>query len=456
MTENDFVIELSGISKKYKLFNNKQERMKEALHPLKKKYHKEFYALTDIDLQVKRGEILGIVGMNGSGKSTLLKIIAGIIPPTSGDVTVHGNVVPLLELGAGFNPEFTGLENIYFYNSIIGYSRKQTDEILDEILDFAEIGDFIHQPIKTYSSGMKARLSFAVSVNINPDILIVDEILSVGDELFRRKSFAKIEEFFKAEKTILFVSHSEANINQLCSRAVMMNQGRIVLDGPSKFVTMNYSKFMFSNPTEKLSLLEEFKHMHGADISTWNNTSVETPDQPTEDFSSIPKKSSDQAYLIPNFTPKSTVFTYNGKLHVHDLKIETIDGVLVNALVQHDDYYFSYIVDYQEDAGHINYGIAFKTEQGVPLSWRIFPEKNKYLNKEAKAGDSVLVKWKFKCLFMPGTYFINTGIRRHGSMNELLLFRGADMFVFRVIGGDQKDMGGLFDAGISLSLSSAV
>jgi lipopolysaccharide transport system ATP-binding protein len=455
MIENDFVINLTGISKKYKLFNSKQERMKEALHPFKKRYHKEFYALNDIDLQVRKGEILGIVGMNGSGKSTLLKIVAGIIPPSSGEVNVIGNVVPLLELGAGFNPEFSGLENIYFYNSIIGYTHKQTDAIMDKILDFAEIGEFIHQPLKTYSSGMKARLSFAVSVNIHPDILIVDEILSVGDELFRRKSFSKIEEFFQAEKTILFVSHSEGNINQLCSRAIMLNQGRIVLEGAPKFVTMNYSKFMFSKPQERLSLLEDFKRLKETGNIGSEQVVMVDPDEQKEEFSAIPQKSLEQAYLIPNFIPKSTIFTCNANLKVHDLKIETLAGVQVNALVQHEEYCLSYVVDYLEDIGRVNYSIAFKTEQGVPLSWHIYPEKNKYLTREVKEGESINVKWNFKCLFMPGTYFINIGIRKEVDMNEMLLFRGADIFVFRVIGGDEKGKGGLFDAGISLSLSSA-
>jgi lipopolysaccharide transport system ATP-binding protein len=452
MTDKEVVIRLEGVSKKYRLFENKKDRLKEALHPFKKKYHKEFYALDDLSMQVRKGEILGVVGMNGSGKSTLLKLIAGIISPASGEIDVKGNVVPLLELGAGFNPEFTGLENIYFYNSILGYSRKQTDEILGNILDFAEIGEFIHQPLKTYSSGMKARLSFAVSVNINPDILIVDEVLSVGDELFRRKSFAKIEEFFKAKKTILFVSHSASNINELCSRAIMLDHGRIVLEGTPKFVTMNYTKFLFSKPQERMLLLEKFKvtreiESSGSDLEPENNIFQEK-----DDFSTLPQTSLEKAYLIPNFTPKSTVLTYNAKLKVHNIKIDTLTGEEVNALVQHDEYYFTYTVDFMEYAGHINFGIAFRTEKGLLITSRHFPEKNKYLVREVMNGESIIVKWKFKCLFNPGTYFINANIWREINGNEQLLFRGADLFVFRVQGGMLKDRGGFFDAGISLSL----
>jgi lipopolysaccharide transport system ATP-binding protein len=457
MNDDEVVISLTGISKKYKLFKNKEDRMKEALHPFKKRYHKEFFALNGIDLKVRKGEILGIVGMNGSGKSTLLKIIAGIIPPTTGEIAVSGNVVPLLELGAGFNPEYSGLENIYFYNSILGYSRKQTDAILDKILDFAEIGDFIHQPLKTYSSGMRARLSFAVSVNINPDILIVDEILSVGDELFRRKSFSKIEEFFQAKKTILFVSHSAGNVNQLCSRALMLDKGKIVLQGTPKFVTMNYLKFIFSNPQERKTLLEEFHTAQEPDQTEQKKIEDSLQnDQQIEFTTPEPAKSGEQPFLIPNFIAKSTILTSNADIKVHDMKIETLDGKPVNALVRNKEYFFSYVVTFNEDLNGINYSLAFKTEKGFPVSWRIFPGKDKYLETAVTKGEVVKVKWKFNCRFMPGNYFINIGIRSSHDMNEILLFQGADIHVFKVIGGAQKDLGGVFDAGISLSLSNNV
>lgn len=224
--QKDIVISLKGISKKYNLYNNKLDRLKESLHPRRKQYHRDFYALKNINLEVKRGEVLGIIGKNGSGKSTLLKIISNILTPTSGIVEIKGKVVALLELGAGFNPEFSGMENIYFYCSLLGFDRKQTDEIVDEIIGFAELGDYINQPVKTYSSGMKARLGFAVSVNVDPDILILDEVLAVGDELFRRKCYARMESFFKGGKTILFVSHEANSINELCSRAILLDRGR--------------------------------------------------------------------------------------------------------------------------------------------------------------------------------------------------------------------------------------
>ena len=450
MAEEEIIIELKNVSKVYKLFGTKADRMKEALHPLKKKYHKEFYALNNIDLQVRKGEILGIVGMNGSGKSTLLKIIAGIIQPTSGSLKVKGNVVPLLELGAGFNPEFSGLENIYFYNSILGFSRKETDALVPKILEFAEIGEFIYQPIKTYSSGMRARLSFAVAVNINPDILIIDEILSVGDDLFRRKSFARIEEFFKAGKTVLFVSHSEGNINQLCSRAIMLHQGRVVLNGATKIVTMNYTRFLFSKPEKRNLLLKDFKDLTQEHILK----ETERKDEKNigaEVSSENAEKAKDVPFLIPNFIPKSTIITCNAKLTASEFTLKTITGKEVNALVQHEEYIFSFKMSFLEEIGFINFGISFKTEKGVPVSWKFYPERLKHLKEFIHHGDLMTVNWRFKCLFLPGTYFINTSMRKVTDGEVTLLYKGADIIAFRVLGSNE-DKGGIFDAGVTANI----
>ncbi|MCX6267476.1 MAG: ABC transporter ATP-binding protein [Bacteroidetes bacterium] len=455
MVDKEFVITLSGISKKYKLFGNKKERMKEALHPFKRKYHKEFYALNGIDLKVAKGEILGIVGMNGSGKSTLLKLIAGIIPPSAGNITVKGNIVPLLELGAGFNPEFSGLENIFFYNSILGYSRSETQAVLEKILDFAEIGDFIHQPLKTYSSGMKARLSFAVSVNINPDILIIDEILSVGDELFRRKSFAKIEEFFKAGKTILFVSHAAQSINQLCTRAVMIYNGRIILDGSPKFVTMNYQKFIFSHPYQRARLLEDFKKIDPEqDEAGEISDGVPSEDSSPENLSVIPTGNWEKsdAYFIDNFVPKTTVITSNVNLEVSPVRIENSLGMEVNCIVPNEEYVISYKVNFLEDVGFINQGIGFKTEMGVVVTWRYFPDCSSYYPKFYKTGDVLKIRWRFKCILIPATYFLGITIKRRGEFGDEIIYKGADIDVFKVLGEKGFDRGGYFDASFSVEM----
>lgn len=236
------VIRLDNVSKKFNLFPNKKSRMLYALNPVKSRDSHEFYALKDISLTVNQGEILGIIGRNGSGKSTLLKIISGILSPTRGTVETEGKIVPLLELGAGFHPEFTGLENIYFYTVVLGYERELIKQLIPDIIEFSELGDFINQPIKNYSSGMKSRLAFSVSILIEPDILILDEVLSVGDEYFKEKSFERMNRFFESGKTILFVSHSAQQVEKLCSRTILIDKGEILDEGETKKVTKNYKK----------------------------------------------------------------------------------------------------------------------------------------------------------------------------------------------------------------------
>ena len=204
---DNVAIKVNNVSKIYRLYDKPTDRLKEALGFSKKKRYKEHYALNNVSFDVKRGETVGIIGTNGSGKSTILKIITGVLNPSMGDVKIAGRISALLELGAGFNMEYTGIENIYLNATMMGFTREETDAKLQSILDFADIGDFVYQPVKTYSSGMFVRLAFAVSINIDPDILIVDEALSVGDVFFQVKCYHKFEEFKKMGKTILFLSH---------------------------------------------------------------------------------------------------------------------------------------------------------------------------------------------------------------------------------------------------------
>lgn len=221
-------ISVTNISKHYRLYDQAKDRLKEALHPFKKKYHHEFHALTDINFTVRKGETVGILGKNGAGKSTLLKIITGVLTPSSGTVVVTGKIASLLELGAGFNIEYTGLENIYFQGSLMGFSREEMTERLNTILEFADIGEFIHQPVKMYSSGMFARLAFSIAINVEPNVLIVDEALSVGDTGFQLKCFLKMQQMKEDGVTILFVSHSTQSVAQLCDSAMILDQGRLL------------------------------------------------------------------------------------------------------------------------------------------------------------------------------------------------------------------------------------
>lgn len=240
----DLAIKVSNVSKMYKLYNKNSDRFKEAVSLTKKQLYREHYALNDISFDVKTGECVGIIGTNGSGKSTILKIITGVLNPTSGSVTVNGRISALLELGAGFNMEYTGIENVYLNGTMIGFTKEEIDAKLQDILDFADIGDFVNQPVKTYSSGMFIRLAFAVAINIDPEILIVDEALSVGDVFFQSKCYHKFEEFKNMGKTILFVSHDLSSISKYCDRVILLNKGVKLAEGTPKAMVDMYKKVL--------------------------------------------------------------------------------------------------------------------------------------------------------------------------------------------------------------------
>ena len=240
----NIAIRVDNVSKIYRLYNKPSDRLKEALGFTKEKKYREHKALDQVSFDVHRGETVGIIGTNGSGKSTVLKIITGVLQPTMGNVTVNGRISALLELGAGFNMEYTGVENVYLNGTMLGFTEEEINKRLPEILRFADIGDFVNQPVKTYSSGMFVRLAFAVAINIDPEILIVDEALSVGDVFFQAKCYHKFEEFKKQGKTILFVSHDLSSISKYCDRVVLLNQGVKVDEGSPKAMVDLYKRFL--------------------------------------------------------------------------------------------------------------------------------------------------------------------------------------------------------------------
>ena len=246
---SDFAIQVKHLDKMYKLYNKPSDRLRETLGM--KVPVKEHYALRDVSFDVKRGETVGIIGTNGSGKSTILKIITGVLNPTAGEVEVDGRISALLELGAGFNPEYSGVENVYLNGTMMGFSKEEIDGRLQDILDFADIGDFVYQPVKSYSSGMFVRLAFAVAINIDPEILIVDEALSVGDVFFQAKCYRKFEDFKAMGKTILFVSHDLSSIARYCDRVILLNKGVKLNEGsPKKMVDM-YKQLLVGQDPEK-------------------------------------------------------------------------------------------------------------------------------------------------------------------------------------------------------------
>ncbi len=248
----EIAIQVNHLEKAYKLYDKPSDRLKEALLPGKKKKYKEHYALKGVDMTIYQGETVGIIGTNGSGKSTILKIITGVLNPTKGSVEVNGRISALLELGAGFNMEYSGIENVYLNGTMMGFSKKEIDAKMDDILSFADIGDYVYQPAKTYSSGMFVRLAFAVAINIEPEILIVDEALSVGDVFFQAKCYHKFDEFKKMGKTILFVSHDLSSISKYCDRVVLLNQGVKLGEGSPKEMIDAYKQVLVGQyPAQK-------------------------------------------------------------------------------------------------------------------------------------------------------------------------------------------------------------
>ena len=320
---SDIAIKVDNVSKLYKLYDKPSDRFKEALGLTKEKKYREHYALSDVSFEVKKGETVGIIGTNGSGKSTILKIITGVLNPTGGKVDVSGRISALLELGAGFNMEYTGVENIYLNGTMMGYSKEEVDAKLQMILDFADIGDFVNQPVKTYSSGMFVRLAFAVAINIDPEILIVDEALSVGDVFFQAKCYHKFDEFKNAGKTILIVSHDLGSIAKYCDRAVLLNKGEKMAEGEPKEIIDLYKQVLVSQAenrelTDEQPTVSEDDSMDGE--GRWKDTLMLNPnvldygDKQAEiiDFAIIDDKN-----RITNNIQKNTDFRIRMKVKFH-------------------------------------------------------------------------------------------------------------------------------------------
>ena len=273
--QQETVIDIKNLIKEYKMYPTKKDRLVETIFPNIKR-HSTFKAMDNLNLEVKKGEILGILGKNGAGKSTLLKMVTGVVVPTSGEINVNGKISSLLELGTAFNMELTGLENIYQHGQVMGLSKEEIEATKQDIIDFADIGDHLYQPVKTYSSGMFARLAFACAINVDPEILIVDEVLSVGDMAFQLKCFKKFQQFKESGKTILFVTHSIADVLKNCTRTIILQNGKKTFDGGVKEGVELYKKIITGNaPTENKT--EEKKFVKGKEEKTWKSHFNENP-----------------------------------------------------------------------------------------------------------------------------------------------------------------------------------
>ena len=329
----------------YKLYENPMDRLKESLGLTRKKRYKEHYALNNVSFQVKKGETVGIIGTNGSGKSTILKIITGVLNPTQGEVVVDGRISALLELGAGFNGEYSGIENVYLNGQMIGFSKEEIDAKLQDILDFADIGEFIHQPVKTYSSGMFVRLAFAVAINIEPEILIVDEALSVGDVFFQAKCYRKFEEFKEMGKTILFVSHDLSSIGKYCDRVVLLNKGEKLAEGDAKEMVNLYRRVLVNQYDEPGE----------------NNDTKETQEKGT----AVQEEKSMKEQL--NLNPK--VLEYGSKLaEIQDFAIREKSGMITNVIEKGEEFSVDMKIHFHETIQEPIFAFTIKDLKGTEIT----------------------------------------------------------------------------------------
>jgi ABC-type polysaccharide/polyol phosphate transport system ATPase subunit len=391
---DNIAIKIDNVSKRYKLYDSPQDRMKEALHPFRKKYHKDFYALKDISLEVKKGEILGIVGRNGSGKSTLLKIIAGVLSPTTGTVQTHGRVSAILELSAGFNSNFTGLENIYHNLSINGFRKKEIDQKVEEIIDFSELGQFINQPVKTYSSGMKAKLAFAVSTSVDPDILILDEVLSVGDALFKRKCFARMEQFFNGGKTVIYVSHSTQSVISICSNAILLDKGRIMNISDPKSISKEYNKLLFGE-----------------------DGSRKKKEQPYE----VEIKTDTKANII-NFS--------NTFIDMMNFSVINQKGIETPLLETNNIYRITFDLLFKNSFNSIAISVVIKDIKGIFLTGARFPNLKDTMS--VNNNSTIRICFNFNCILLPGEYFIDIGVPFFEMSEKGSLLHLIDYYQFKV------------------------
>lgn len=433
---SDHAIRISGLSKHYLIFERPEDRLKQMLVPrlqrllgvTPKRYFKPFSAVQDVSFEVKRGETVGIIGRNGSGKSTLLQIICGTLLPSAGTVDVNGRIAALLELGAGFNPEFTGRENVFVKASILGLSHAETEARFDDIARFADIGMFIDQPVKTYSSGMFVRLAFATAINVDPDILVVDEALAVGDEAFQRKCYARIEEIKSRGATILFVSHGAQTIVQLCDRALLMDRGELILEGRPKTVVSQYQRLIYS-PVERVESIraEILAHLdYDGFAVTEEAKETDVPSRAVD----LTAETFDSALV----SHSKIVYPENGAL-ISDVHILNASGERVNTLVHGQNYRYRYHCRILRDMSTTVFSMLLKTMEGLEL---FAQSSHAYSNGyEAKSGQSLVVTFAFRCLLMPGTYFGNAGVTSGADtchrIVDAVMFRVAPYTPTRVI-----------------------
>lgn len=427
---SNIVIDVKNLTKIYKLYDKPINRLKEALSITKKKYYREHYALKDISFKVKKGESLGIIGTNGSGKSTLLKIITGVLNSNEGVVKIKGRISALLELGAGFNMEYTGIENIYLNGTMMGYSKENIEKKMKGIIDFADIGEFINQPVKTYSSGMFVRLAFAVAINIDPEILIVDEALSVGDVFFQAKCYKKFQEFRNSGKTIIFVSHDLNSVSKYCDKVILLNKGKLIKEGEPNEIIDIYKKI----------LVNQFE-----------------PESENKDKDSIEKKE------LLEGTDKINTNVWNSMMEINSNKLEygnkfaeIIDfgifddkGELTNTILKNKKFVIKIKIKFNEDIDDPIFAFTIKDIKGNDITGtNTMVERVDIKNR--KKGSEVVVTFEQIMSLQGGTYLLSLGCTGYRKGNFTVYHRLYDICTITNI--SSKDSIGFFDMNSKINI----
>ena len=436
--EQNLAIQVEDVTKIYRLYEKPIDRLKETVSVTHKNYHRDFYALNGISFQVKKGETVRIIGTNGSGKSTILKIITGGLTPTTGTVKVDGKISALLELGAGFNMDYTGIENVYMNGTMMGYTRKEMDAKLQDILDFAEIGDFVYQPVKTYSSGMFVRLAFALAINVEPEILIVDEALSVGDVFFQSKCYRRMEEIRKSGTTILMVTHDMGSIIKYCDRVVLLNRGEFIAEGkPGRVVDM-YKKILAGKLEalkEELRLEEERKN---ADIGP---ESIEL-----SDFSGgmdLGGSGDKEALMRDKLTinPDRTEYG-DGRAEIYDLGLLDERGNVTNLLLKGEMFTIRERIRFHAALEAPIFTYTIKDKKGTELTGTNTLYEGADI-KPVKAGDSYTVEFTQKMNLQGGEYLLSMSCTGFEQGEHVVYHRLYDVTSITVI--SNKNTVGVYD-----------
>ena len=416
--DKDTAIEVKNLTKVYRLYDKPMDRLKDSLGLMRKKSYKEHLALNNVSLTVKKGETVGIIGTNGSGKSTILKIITGVLSPTEGEVNVDGHISALLELGAGFNMEYNGIDNIYLNGMMIGFSEEEITKRLDAILEFADIGDYVYQPVKTYSSGMFVRLAFAVAINIDPEILIVDEALSVGDVFFQAKCYHKFEEFKKQGKTILFVSHDLSSISKYCDRAVLLNQGVLLGEGtPKKMIDIYKQVLVGQYPLPKgegENLLDDEDIRNAAAKASAEADSKAGKggsDKKGSRGAAKASKSSDKPEAAVDAASENPdLLEYgDGAATITEYYVTDEKGTRTNSIIKGSEFTVHMRVKFLKDVAAPIFAFTFKNIMGIEITGTNSMVEKAFLDP-VKAGNEKDITFTQKMTLQGGEYLLSFGV----------------------------------------------